>query len=163
MAHLMRPGMYDAHHHISVPAREPGATTPAAASGDGAAGADNDSGTESQSQHGVVANVVGTLCENNDWFAKQRRLPSAQVGDLFVIHDTGAHGHAMGFNYNGALRAPELLIRDLAAAKLGAKVQDAPAAPPGVRVDVIRNRETVAGLFANCVSIDRPDSAATTD
>ena len=57
------------------------------------------------------ANVVGTLCENNDWFAKNRMLPKAEVGDLFVIHDTGAHSHSMGFQYNGKLRAPEVLIR----------------------------------------------------
>lgn len=85
MAHLMRPGMYGAYHYISIPAREGGEET--------------------------EANVVGTLCENNDWFAKDRSLPKAEVGDLFVIHDTGAHSHSMGFQYNGKLRAPEVLIR----------------------------------------------------
>jgi diaminopimelate decarboxylase len=55
-------------------------------------------------------NVVGTLCENNDWFAKQRELPvGIALGDLFVIHDTGAHAHSMGFQYNGKLRAPEVI------------------------------------------------------
>ena len=55
--------------------------------------------------------VVGSLCENNDKFAKERLLPPVQEGDLIVIHDTGAHGIAMGFNYNGRLRPKELLLR----------------------------------------------------
>jgi hypothetical protein len=63
---------------------------------------------------------------------QDRSLPQAQVGDLFVIHDTGAHSHSMGFQYNGKLRAPELLVR-----------------AGGKRVDLIRGRETIAGLFAN--------------
>lgn len=86
MAHLMRPGMYGSYHHITIPKREGDAER-------------------------VPSHVVGTLCENNDWFAKDRLLPKAQVGDLFVIHDTGAHAHSMGFQYNGKLRAPEVLIR----------------------------------------------------
>ena len=85
MAHLMRPGMYGAYHEISIPARE--------------------------NEEVVPSHVVGTLCENNDWFAKDRPLPRAQVGDLFVIYDTGAHSHSMGFQYNGKLRAPEVLLR----------------------------------------------------
>lgn len=85
MAHLMRPGMYGAYHYISVPARANEKLYP--------------------------SHVVGTLCENNDWFAKDRPLPKAKVGDLFVIHDTGAHSHSMGFQYNGKLRAPEVLLR----------------------------------------------------
>jgi len=56
------------------------------------------------------ANVVGTLCENNDWFAKDRMLPTAELGDIFIIWDTGAHAHSMGFQYNGKLRAPEIAI-----------------------------------------------------
>ena len=56
--------------------------------------------------------VVGSLCENNDKFAIQRELPPIAEGDLLVIQDTGAHGHAMGFNYNGKLRPQELLLRD---------------------------------------------------
>ena len=76
------------------------------------------------------ANVVGTLCENNDWFAKDRRLPRADVGDLFVIHDTGAHSHSMGFQYNGKLRAPELLLRD-----------------GGRDAFLIRDRERIAQLY----------------
>ena len=55
--------------------------------------------------------VVGPLCENNDKFAIQRQLPHLEGGELLVIQDTGAHGHAMGFNYNGRLRPQELLLR----------------------------------------------------
>ena len=55
--------------------------------------------------------VVGALCENNDKFAVQRDLPALAAGELVVIHDTGAHGHAMGFNYNGRLQPKELLLR----------------------------------------------------
>ncbi len=86
MTALMRPGMYGAYHHITVPSRD-----------------------------GEVArqtvDVVGALCENNDKFAIQRELPPIADGDLVVIHDTGAHGHSMGFNYNGKLRPQELLLR----------------------------------------------------
>jgi len=84
MSALMRPGMYNAYHHITVPAKP-----------------------ESPTQ---VVDVVGSLCENNDKFAVQRALPTIDVGDLVLIHDTGAHGHAMGFNYNGQLRPKELLL-----------------------------------------------------
>lgn len=84
MSSLMRPGFYGAYHHISVPGR---------------------------SREPVVAqDVVGSLCENMDRFAIDRELPSAEEGDIVIIHDTGAHGHAMGFNYNGRLRPGELLI-----------------------------------------------------
>ncbi|CCI48276.1 unnamed protein product [Albugo candida] len=108
MANLMRPGMYNSYHHITIPVRENIA--------------------ERSPSH-----VVGTLCENNDWFAKNRSLPKAQVGDLFVIYDTGAHAHSMGFQYNGKLRAPEVLIlRD-----------NTPF--------VIRERETYEALYGNCV------------
>jgi diaminopimelate decarboxylase len=85
MSALMRPGMYGAYHHIDV------------------LGKDGAAGTE------VVD--VGSLCENNDKFAVQRLLPPIGDGDLLVIHDTGAHGHAMGFNYNGKLRPQEILLR----------------------------------------------------
>jgi len=85
MSALMRPGMYGAYHHITVPGK---------------------SDAETQ-----VVDVVGSLCENNDKFAIQRRLPTIEKGDRVVIHDTGAHGHAMGFNYNGQLRPKELLLR----------------------------------------------------
>lgn len=113
MANLMRPGMYGAYHHVTVPARE----------------------TEGAER--AVSHVVGTLCENNDWFARDRDLPVASVGDLFVIHDTGAHAHSMGFQYNGKLRAPELLLRRA----------DRPGAAR--RVDVIRDRETIHCLYDN--------------
>jgi diaminopimelate decarboxylase len=84
MANLMRPGMYGAYHHITI--------------------------LDKENSELEKSNVVGTLCENNDWFAKDRLLPKANVGDIFLIHDTGAHSHSMGFQYNGKLRAPELLI-----------------------------------------------------
>ncbi len=83
MANLMRPGMYGSYHHISVPARAGGPEK--------------------------TYDVTGSLCENNDKFAIDRRIPDPQIGDLAVIHDTGAHGHAMGFNYNGKLRSAEVL------------------------------------------------------
>lgn len=107
----MRPGMYGAYHHITIPAHGPGAEM-----ADGA----------------VKTHVVGTLCENNDWFARDRPLPlAAGCGDLVVIHDTGAHSHSMGFQYNGKLRAPELLLRS------------------DGTMDVIRDRETVHCLLDN--------------
>jgi diaminopimelate decarboxylase len=89
MSNLMRPGMYEAYHHICI------------------LGKSNlcDNGIETEK-----ANVVGTLCENNDWFAKERILPVSNVNDIFIIYDTGAHSHSMGFQYNGKLRAPEILI-----------------------------------------------------
>lgn len=85
MSNLMRPGMYGAFHHISIVGKEKETVT-------------------------EKVNVVGTLCENNDWFAKDRELPIAEVGDLFVIHDTGAHSHSMGFQYNGKLRCAEIIV-----------------------------------------------------
>jgi diaminopimelate decarboxylase len=86
MADLMRPALYDAYHHITV------------------AGKENAPLTETY-------DVVGSLCENNVKFAVQRRLPKIDTGDLVIIHDSGAHGRAMGFNYNGKLRCGELLLR----------------------------------------------------
>jgi diaminopimelate decarboxylase len=87
MSSLMRPGMYGAYHHIDVL---------------------NKNGTEILEK----VDVVGSLCENNDKFAIQRELPPIEDGDLLIIHDTGAHGHSMGFNYNGKLRPQELLLQD---------------------------------------------------
>ncbi|MGA2546392.1 MAG: diaminopimelate decarboxylase [Rectinemataceae bacterium] len=87
MANLMRPGMYGAYHHVTVMGKE------------------NADPTETY-------DVTGSLCENNDKFAVARALPPVEVGDLVVLHDTGAHGHAMGFNYNGKLRSAELLLRE---------------------------------------------------
>jgi len=84
---LMRPAMYGSYHHITVMGKE---TAPC--------------------DH--TYDVVGSLCENNDKFAVDRALPKIDMGDLLVIHDTGAHGHAMGYNYNGKLRSAELLLRE---------------------------------------------------
>ena len=86
MANLMRPGMYGAYHHISVLGKE---SAPA----------------------NETYDVVGSLCENNDKFAIDRALPAIAAGDIVVIHDAGAHGHAMGFNYNGKLRSAEFLLQ----------------------------------------------------
>ncbi len=86
MSSLMRPGMYGAYHHLTVHGKEAAPAT-------------------------AVVDVVGALCENNDKFAVERALPAIDDGDLLIIHDTGAHGHAMGFNYNGRLRPQELLLR----------------------------------------------------
>ena len=86
MANLMRPAMYGAYHHITVLGKENSSTT-------------------------KMYDVTGSLCENNDKFAINRPLPEIREGDILVIHDTGAHGHAMGFNYNGKLRSAELLLR----------------------------------------------------
>jgi len=84
MANLMRPGMYGAYHHITVLGKE-------------------------DAPHDTVVDVVGSLCENNDKFAIDRPLPKIELGDLLAIHDAGAHGHAMGFQYNAKLRCAELL------------------------------------------------------
>lgn len=86
MANLMRPGMYGAYHHETVLGKEDAPLT-------------------------ETYDVVGSLCENNDKFAIDRKLPKIENGDLIVIHDTGAHGFSMGFNYNGKLRSAELLLK----------------------------------------------------
>lgn len=86
-ADLMRPAMYGAYHHITV------------------MGKGNDPAAE-------TVDVVGSLCENNDKFAVDRPLPHVETGDTLVIHDAGAHGHAMGYNYNGRLRCAEYLLRE---------------------------------------------------
>ncbi len=86
MHNLMRPGMYGAYHHITVLGKE-------------------------DEPHEVQYDVVGSLCENNDKYAINRMLPIVEAGDLLVIHDTGAHGHSMGFNYNGLTRSAEVLLR----------------------------------------------------
>lgn len=105
MSNLMRPALYGSYHHITVPAREGQAL-----------------------DHKY--DVTGSLCENNDKFAIDRMLPEIQQGDLVVIHDTGAHGHSMGFNYNGKLRSAELLLR------------------PNGEVVSIRRAETLDDYFA---------------
>lgn len=84
-ADLMRPAMYGAYHHITAAGKESAAET-------------------------EVVDVVGSLCENNDKFAVDRPLPHTETGDILVIHDAGAHGHAMGYNYNGRLRCAEYLM-----------------------------------------------------
>jgi diaminopimelate decarboxylase len=89
MPALMRPGMYGAYHHIDVV---------------------RGYGTVATDGAPEVVDVVGSLCENNDKFAVQRALPRIEEGDWLVIQDTGAHGQAMGFNYNGRLRPQELLL-----------------------------------------------------
>jgi len=84
---LMRPAMYGAYHHITVMGKE-----------------------DAPCDH--MYDVVGSLCENNDKFAIDRMLPKIDKGDLLVIHDTGAHGFAMGYNYNGKLKSAELLLKE---------------------------------------------------
>ena len=104
-ADLMRPAMYGAYHHITVLGKE-----------------------DSILDH--VYDVTGGLCENNDKFAIERSLPAIDIGDILVIHDTGAHGHAMGYNYNGKLRSAEVLLQEDGSFKL------------------IRRAETPADYFA---------------
>ena len=86
-ANLMRPSMYGAYHHITVLGKE-----------------------DAPCDH--VYDVVGSLCENSDKFAIDRALPKIEMGDILAIHDTGAHGFSMGYNYNGKLRSAELLLRE---------------------------------------------------
>jgi len=102
---LMRPAMYGAYHHITVMGKE-----------------------NAPADH--LYDVVGGLCENNDKFAIDRWLPRIDVGDFIVIHDTGAHGHSMGYNYNGKLRSAEVLFHEDGSAQL------------------IRRAETPADYFA---------------
>ncbi|MHB1405438.1 MAG: diaminopimelate decarboxylase [Desulfitobacteriaceae bacterium] len=105
MANLMRPGIYGAYHHITVVGKE-------------------------NEPHDHIYDVTGGLCENNDKFAVDRPLPRIDIGDIVVMHDTGAHGHAMGFNYNGKLRSAELLLKEDGS------------------VELIRRAETIEDLFA---------------
>lgn len=102
---LMRPAMYGAYHHITVMGKE-----------------------NNPCDHKY--DVVGSLCENNDKFAIDRLLPQIEPGDLLVIHDTGAHGFAMGYNYNGKLKSAELLLKENGS------------------VEMIRRAETPADYFA---------------
>lgn len=105
MADLMRPALYGSYHHITVVGKQ-----------------------DVPNDH--VYDVTGSLCENNDKFAIDRNLPQIDIGDLVVIHDAGAHGHAMGFNYNGKLRSKELLLKEDGS------------------VQVIRRAETIEDYFA---------------
>ena len=104
-ANLMRPAMYGSYHHITVLGKE-----------------------NAPLDH--IYDVTGGLCENNDKFAIDRSLPSIDIGDLVVIHDTGAHGFSMGYNYNGKLRSAEVLLKEDGSFQL------------------IRRAETVADYFA---------------
>ena len=92
-ANLMRPAMYGSYHHITVVGKE-------------------------NAPHDHVYDVTGGLCENNDKFAVDRLLPKIDIGDILVLHDTGAHGFAMGYNYNGKLRSAELLLKAGGSAQL---------------------------------------------
>lgn len=105
MANLMRPALYGSYHHITVVGKE-----------------------NAPCDH--VYDVTGSLCENNDKFAIDRELPKIDIGDIVIIHDAGAHGHAMGFNYNGKLRSAELLLK------------------PNGDVEMIRRAETIEDYFA---------------
>ncbi|CQR75217.1 Diaminopimelate decarboxylase [Sporomusa ovata DSM 2662] len=105
MANLMRPALYGAYHHITVLGKE-------------------------EWPLGYMYDVAGSLCENNDKFAINRKLPMVDIGDILVIHDAGAHGHAMGFNYNGKLRSSELMLK------------------PDGSVELIRRAETIEDYFA---------------
>jgi diaminopimelate decarboxylase len=105
MVNLMRPALYGSYHHITVMGKE-----------------------SFPLDH--TYDVTGSLCENNDKFAIDRQLPPIDIGDIVVIHDTGAHGHAMGFNYNGKLRSAELLLR------------------PDGSIRLIRREETLQDYFA---------------
>jgi len=104
-ANLMRPAMYDAYHHITVAGKETAVCD-------------------------RKYDIAGGLCENNDKFAIDRMLPEINMGDLLIIHDTGAHGFSMGYNYNGKLRSAELLLKEDNSIKL------------------IRRAETPADYFA---------------
>jgi diaminopimelate decarboxylase len=108
MANLMRPALYGAYHHITVLGKE-----------------------NAEPVH--IYDVTGSLCENKDKFAIDRKLPEIEIGDIVVIHDAGAHGHAMGFNYNGKLRSAELLFKE------------------DRSVELIRRAETVEDYFATAI------------
>ena len=86
-ANLMRPAMYGSYHHITVLGKE-------------------------NAPCEMTYDVTGGLCENNDKFAVDRKLPKIDIGDIIAIHDTGAHGFAMGYNYNGKLRSAEVLLKE---------------------------------------------------
>ena len=105
---LMRPAIYGAYHHITVMGKE-----------------------DAPWDH--MYDVTGSLCENSDKFAVDRMLPEIEIGDLLVIHDTGAHGHSMGYQYNGRLRSAEVLLQEDGTARL------------------IRRAETPEDYFATCI------------
>jgi len=105
MSNLMRPALYGSYHHITVLGKE-------------------------NAVRDKKYDVVGSLCENNDKFAIDRMLPEIKIGDLIAIHNSGAHGYAMGFNYNGKLKSAELLLKE------------------NGEVELIRRAETPADYFA---------------
>ena len=105
---LLRPAMYGAYHHITVMGKE-----------------------NHLCDH--VYDVTGSLCENNDKLAIQRNLPEIEIGDILWIHDTGAHGFSMGYNYNGRLKSAELLLK-----------QDG-------SIQLIRRKETVDDYFSTLI------------
>ncbi len=105
---LMRPAMYGAYHHITVIGKE-------------------------DQPHDHMYDITGALCDNNDKFAIDRMLPKIDIGDFIVIHDTGAHGHSMGYNYNGKLRSAELLLKEDGS------------------VELIRRAETPEDYFATAI------------
>ncbi len=105
MADLMRPALYGSYHHISVIGKD-------------------------DQEHKYIYDITGSLCENNDKFAIDRPLPKIEMDDLLLIHDSGAHGYSMGFNYNGKLRSKELLVKGDGS------------------VQVIRRAETIDDYFA---------------
>ncbi len=107
-ANLMRPAVYGAYHHITVLGQE-----------------------DAPCDH--VYDVVGSLCENCDKFAIDRPLPKIEPGSILAIHDTGAHGFSMGYNYNGKLRSSELLLRE------------------DGRIELLRRAETPEDYFATLV------------
>lgn len=117
MANLMRPALYGSYHHITVIGKE-----------------------NAPLDH--IYDVTGSLCENNDKFAIDRALPKIDIGDIIVIHDAGAHGHAMGFNYNGKLRSAELLLKEDGSVKL------------------IRRAETIEDYFATMLFSNTKEEVA---
>ena len=114
---LMRPAIYGAYHHITVLGKE-------------------------DQERIYMYDITGSLCENNDKFAVDRMLPRIETGDVLFIHDTGAHGYSMGYNYNGKLKSPELLLKEDGS------------------VQLIRRRETVKDYFATFDFCDILDEAA---
>ncbi|MBF0453160.1 MAG: diaminopimelate decarboxylase [Candidatus Magnetomorum sp.] len=108
MANLMRPALYGAYHHITILGKE-------------------------MEPPVKVVDVTGSLCENNDKFAIDRNLPEIEPGDIVVIHDAGAHGYAMGFNYNGKLRSAELMLKT------------------DHSIELIRRAETISDYFSTMI------------
>ena len=110
MSNLMRPGMYNAYHNIS---------------------SFSNPGEDEEETY----QIVGNLCENNDWFGKDRLLPKTKVGDILVITEAGAHSHSMGFQYNGKLRCGEYLMDE-----------------KGIKM--IRRKETIEDYLLTIIDLD---------